>query len=223
LGIDRLASYFQQFGLGQKTGVDLPGEVSGLVPTPTWKQGQYTEKWFIGDTYHTSIGQGYLLVTPLQLANAIAAIANGGTVWHPSLAAALVDPITGVETPLAHTSTTQQVIDAKNLKVVREGMRETVLTGSGRPLNTLKVTSAGKTGTAQFGNQGLLNAWYTGFAPYENPQYAFAVLIEGGGESFYSSVPVTEEILRGIFNEPLEPGKELSAHTNVPAEFTGER
>jgi penicillin-binding protein 2 len=223
LGIDRLSEYLQKFGLGNKTGIDIPGEATGLVPTPAWKEATQKEKWFIGDTYHSSIGQGYDLVTPLQMATSVSAIANGGTLWKPSIAWSTVDPTSGTETVLPHPTAATSIIDAANLQVVREGMRQTVVSGSGRPLNNLKVTSAGKTGTAQVGTQGQLNAWYTGFAPYDHPTLAFAILIEGGGESFYSSVPVAEEILRGAFNEPLEPGQQLFANTQVPADYAGER
>jgi cell division protein FtsI/penicillin-binding protein 2 len=108
-------------------------------------------------------------------------------------------------------------------------MRQAVLSGSAQPLRSLKVTSAGKTGTAQFGNQGLTHAWFTGFAPYDNPEYVYAILVEGGGESYWSSVPVAEEILRGIFNEPLEPGQKLFSEptdaktSSIANEFAGER
>lgn len=222
LGIDRLNSYYGDFGLGKKTGVDLPSEASGLIADPTWKKAQYNEKWFIGDTYHSAIGQGYTLATPLQMANATAAIANGGTLWQPQLAESTLDPVTGKETPLPAKVADNDFISADNMQIVREGMRDTVLSGSARPLNKLVVTSAGKTGTAQFGTQGLTHAWYTGFAPYDHPTLAFAILIEGGGESFYSSVPVAEEILRGAFNEPLQPGQQLFSSTQVPSDFTGE-
>lgn len=223
LGIERLNAYLRQFGLGGKTGIDLPGEADGLLPTPEWKQQQVGEPWYIGDTYHSSIGQGYTLVTPLQMATSTAAVANGGTVWQPQLGWSLTDPNTGKETLLPHKSTNNQFISSQNIEVVREGMRQTVLTGSARPLNTLKVTSAGKTGTAEFGTNNQTHAWYTGFAPYDNPQIVFSIMIEAGGESFYSSVPVAEEILRGYFNEPLAPGQKLSADTGIGlSEFQGE-
>jgi penicillin-binding protein 2 len=229
LGIDRLNSYLARFGLGKKTGVDLPGEINGLLPDDAWKEKQYDEKWYIGDTYHSSIGQGYLLATPLQMAMATAAVANGGTLYQPHLAKAFVDPATNTETPVIPTALQEKFVSAQNLQVVREGMRQTTQSGSARQLGQLKVTSAGKTGTAQFGNQGLTHAWYVGFAPYEDPKIAFSILIEGGGESFYSSLPVTEEILRGYFNEPLQEGQKLfteptAAKTaELAAEFGGER
>jgi cell division protein FtsI/penicillin-binding protein 2 len=156
------------------------------------------------------------------MATSISTVANGGTLWQPFLGQSLIDPVTNQETALPHPSIRQGFISAANLQVVREGMRMTVESGSARPLNLLKVQSAGKTGTAQFGNQGLTHAWYVGYAPYDHPHIAFAILIEGGGESFYSSVPVAEEILRGYFNEPLAEGQDLFSNTQVPADFQGE-
>lgn len=223
LGVDRENQYLKDFGLGSPLGIDIPGEVSGLLGDQDYKKSTFNEDWFIGDTYHASIGQGFTLVTPLQMALATAAIANGGTLWQPTLAWSFVDPKTGKESFVAHKVLRDNFISAQNLQTVREGMRQTVLAGSARPLNTLKVTSAGKTGTAEFGpNNSQQHAWYTGFAPYDNPQIAFAITIEGGGESFYSSEPVAEEILRGYFNEPLAPGQKLSSDTNVPSDFVGE-
>lgn len=223
LGIDRMNNYLRQFGLGERTRVDLPGEDDGLLANPEWKQQTMKEKWYIGDTYNASIGQGYTLTTPLQMAAATAAVANGGTLWEPHLAAATINPQTNQETSIPPVATRTGFISASNLQVVREGMRETVLSGSARPLNTLKVTSAGKTGTAQFGRENRTHAWYTGFAPYEKPEIVFAIMIEGGGDSFYSSVPVAEEILRGYFNEPLAPDQKPSASTGENmAEFQGE-
>jgi cell division protein FtsI/penicillin-binding protein 2 len=159
------------------------------------------------------------------MAVATSAVANGGTVWQPSLAWSSTDS-NGKETLLPRNILSKGFISARNMQISREGMRQTVLSGSARPLNTLKVTSAGKTGTAEFGNKGLTHAWYTGFAPYENPEIVFSILIEGGGDSFYSSVPVAEEILRGYFNDPLPEGAKLNAAPNLdnlaPGEWSGE-
>lgn len=229
LGVDRLNAYLASFGLGKPTGIDLPGEMPGLLPDDAWKQKQFNERWYIGNTYQSSIGQGYLLATPLQMAVGTAAVANGGTVWEPRIVKSFINPEDLSESPLEPKASRTGIISADNLKTVREGMRQAVLSGSAQPLRNLKVTSAGKTGTAQFGNQGLTHAWFTGFAPYENPEYVYAILVEGGGESYWSSVPVAEEILRGIFNEPLAPGQKLFAEPSdaktsaIASEFAGER
>ncbi len=229
LGITKLRQYLASFGLGENTGLDLPGEVAGLLPSPEWKERVVKEPWYIGNTYQMAIGQGYLLTTPLQMANATVAIANGGTLWKPKLAEALINPTTGSRTEIAPEAIREGFTSPGNLRIVREGMRQAVESGSARLLNNLTVKAAGKTGTAQFGDKGLTHAWFTGFAPYDNPEIAFAILIEGGGESFYSSVPVAEEVLRAYFNEPLAPGQQLfsapDARTSdaIAAEFRGER
>ena len=224
LGIDGLNTSLSAFGLGKKTGIDIPSEVNGLIPGPDWKRGQIGEGWYIGDTYHQSIGQGYMLATPLQMAAAAAAIANGGTLWKPHLGQSLIDPVTGQSTPLPVQALNSHWVSPANVQVVREGMLMTTQSGSARPLGKLHVVTAGKTGTAEFGNQGLTHAWYTGFAPYDHPTLAFAILVEAGGESFDSSEPVAEEILRGAFNEPLLPGQQLNSEPSITpnAEYRGE-
>lgn len=211
LGIDELNRWLSFYGLGKKTGIDLPGEMGGLLAGPAWKEKNVGEPWYIGDTYHASIGQGYTLTTPLQMAVATAAVANGGTVWQPSVAEATIDPVTNKVTPIPKKVLAKDFVSPENWKVVQEGMRQTVVSGSAQPLKTLTVASAGKTGTAEFGNKGLTHAWYTGYAPYDKPQLAFAILIEAGGDSFYSSIPVAEEILRNYFGDPLKPGQRLNS------------
>ena len=226
LGIDRINQYLSQFNIGSSTGIDLPGEASGVLPNPTWKQKMFNQKWYIGDTYNTSIGQGYTLVTPLQMAVAAAAIANGGTVWQPHLAEATVDPITGREVPTPLIALHKDFISDSNLQIVREGMQKTTQPGgSAHALQNLNFCSAGKTGTAQFGTSGQTHAWYTGFAPCDHPTLAFSIFIGGGGESYESSVPVAEEIMRAAFNDPLAPGQQLSSapKIGIADPFSGER
>ena len=185
LGIDRLSSWMKKFGLSQKTGIDIPGEASGFVPTRDWKEKTKNEHWYIGDTYNLSIGQGDLLVTPLQIANVTAEIANGGhrLIPHVSMSA--------TSTP----ADSSLIADAAAIKTVQLGMRDTVVYGSGRALSNMAVTVAGKTGTAQWRNDKANHAWFTCFAPAEDPQIAVTVLLEEGVEGSYVSVPVTRDIL----------------------------
>lgn len=182
LGAERIAAYLQQFGFGSKTGIDIQGEFAGFIPSPSWKQEAKNERWYIGDTYNFSIGQGDLLVTPLQMAVATAAIANGGTLYKPHLLYALGDSTSQprvVEKPVVLNS---NMIDAQHLQTIREGMRMTVTDGSGYRLQAARVAVAGKTGTAQWSNVYQPHAWFTGFAPYESPRIAIAVLVEEGEE-----------------------------------------
>jgi penicillin-binding protein 2 len=220
LGITALDKGLQQFGLGSPTGVDLPGEAAGLVATPAWKQKNVGQAWYIGDTYHQSIGQGYLLVTPLQMAAATAAIANGGTLYQPQLGWSLTDPATGKEELLPHKVLNAHWISPANIQTVQQGMQMTSQPGgTAQVLTNLGVSFAGKTGTAQFGTDNLTHSWFIGYAPAQNPTIAFAVLIEGDGdvtEATEGSEPVVEEILRGIFNLPLQAGQPLLSAALLP-------
>lgn len=202
LGMDRMKKYADLFGLGQPLGIDIPGEASGLVPDESWKEKKFGERWYIGDDYHSAIGQGFITVTPLQLANYTAAVANGGVVYRPHL----VDTI--VKTDRTEEKNEPKIlkkgfISSSNLEIVREGMRQTVASeqGSGNQLNDLKVAVAGKTGTAQFGSEGKTHGLFVSFAPYDNPEIAMVVLAEGGGEGHSTAVPVTKEVYKWYFED----------------------
>ena len=169
MGIDRLDYWYRQFGLGSPTGIDLSGEARGLIPTPAWKQETFDEPWYLGDTYFTAIGQCAVQVTPLQMVRATAAIANGGKLFTPSLVEGFTPTYTTVPvTPVA-------------LRVVREGMRQGVTEALAGALNLPYIRIAAKTGTAETGARNQYdNSWVVGFFPYEEPQYAFAVVLERG-------------------------------------------
>jgi len=199
LGVDRLVKYSKLFGLGVKSGIDLPSEASGFVPTSEWKKTTKGESWYIGDTYHFAIGQGDVLVTPLQVANFTATVANGGHLMEPHLVNAILDSNNNVVSEIKPKVIRENFIDAYNNNVVREGMRQTVLAGSARSLQTLPVTMAGKTGTAQWSTKKAPHAWFTGFAPYEDPQLVITIMIEEGKEGSTVAVPIAREILQWYF------------------------
>ena len=199
LGIDKLYQYFKKFNLGDKTGVDLPDENAGLAPNPEWKQQAKKEGWYSGDTYHVSIGQGDLLVTPLQLTNYVSTIANGGTLLQPHLVWKIQDGDGDVVKENGREVKAENIIDPQNIDIVKRGMREAVISGTARDLASLPVPAAGKTGTAQFDNNAKAHAWFTAFAPYDNPQIVVAVLVEGGGEGYLVAGPVAKEILNYYF------------------------
>jgi len=201
LGIDKLYQYFKKFGLGEKTGIDLPGENAGLAPNPDWKQSAKKEPWFFGDTYHVSIGQGDLLVTPIQLVNYIAAIANGGTLLQPHLVWKIQDGEGNVIKEFGRAVKAENLVDKANVEIVRQGMKAAVDSGTARILANLPVAAAGKTGTAQFDNNNQAHAWFAAFAPYDNPQIALVVLVEGGGEGYKVAGPVADEILQYYFSK----------------------
>lgn len=171
LGIDRLGYWYRSFGLGTTTGIDLSGEASGLVPSPEWKKSVFREPWYLGDTYFTAIGQYAMQVTPVQMARAIAAVANGGKLYTPTLLADSAPTFTIVP------------VNPEAFVVVRAGMRQAVTSALAGALNVPYVSIAAKTGTAQTGTRNQYdNSWVVGFFPYENPQYAFVVVLERGPE-----------------------------------------
>lgn len=193
LGVERITDYAEKFGFGKKTGIDLPGEAEGFLPTKEWKERVKGERWFVGDTYHLAIGQGDLLVTPLQMAAATAIVANRGTPVRPHL-------VTAVDgKPVEPTPSELAPLDPTMLEIVRQGMRQTVTAGTAPSLNSLAYPVAGKTGTAQPGGDVPTHAWFVGFGPYTDPDLAIAVLIENGGEGSSAAVPVARELFRWWF------------------------
>ncbi len=201
LGINRMKKYANLFGYGKLSGIDLPGEVTGTIPDAEWKKEHFGERWYIGDDYHAAIGQGFITATPLQITNTIATIANGGTLYEPHVAQA-VRYLDGRLIPIHPKVITEKVVSDSILKVVREGMRETITGGTAQSLRDLPVEVAGKTGTAQFGNEEKTHGWFVSFAPYTNPTLAMIILVEGQGEEGYNAVPITKDILSWYFSRP---------------------
>ncbi|MEI7749595.1 MAG: penicillin-binding protein 2 [Candidatus Moraniibacteriota bacterium] len=206
LGIDRMKDYASRFGYGAATGIDLPGEAGGLLADAAWKKKMMGEPWYIGDDYHTAIGQGFTAATPLQIVNSVAAIANGGTLYVPHV----VSQVRGADGKTV--SNPSQVIRSgfvspDILKIVREGMRETVTDGTAQSLKTLPLPVAGKTGTAQFGTGNKTDGWFVSFAPYDDPKIAVIVLVEAQeGNEDYNTVPVAKDIYDWYFRERLGTG-----------------
>jgi penicillin-binding protein 2 len=199
LGVERLKKYFNLFGLGSDTGIDLPSEAAGLVPDPEWKQKVKNEDWYLGDTYHEAIGQGDLLVTPIQMVTALGAIANGGTLFEPQIAKELRSSSGELVKTFEPKVTRSNFVSKESIEIVQRGMRMAVTQGSARKLGELPFSSAGKTGTAQFLNNQKTHAWFECYAPYENPEIAIVVLVEGGGAGNEVAVPVAENMLKAYF------------------------
>jgi penicillin-binding protein 2 len=203
LGAEKLAEYYKKFNLGALTNIDLPGEKPGIVPTPEWKEAYFKNdpilsKWYLGDTYHVGIGQGDLLVTPLQVTFWTAAIANNGVGMTPQL----LKKVTGKNNSLIFENSPkvlfERFVSEENLKVVQQAMRQTVTNGSGRQLNNLPIQAAGKTGTSQFdgSDPSRTHAWFTAYAPFNDPQIVITVLVEAGGEGNAIAVPVVKDALK---------------------------
>ena len=206
LGPSRIKKYLELFGWGNKTEIDLSGEVKGLIPSPEWKKEIKKEPWWDGDTYNLSIGQGDIKVTALQVANAFAAIANGGTLYKPKIVKEIVDSEKNLIEEIKPEILREGFIDPENLEIVREGMRRAV-TGESSPyassviLNSLPVSAAAKTGTAQISNPNYFHNWVTVFAPYDDPQIVLTIVIENVKGLQSAALPVAKEVLEWYFSK----------------------
>lgn len=196
MGPDKLAEWYRKFNLGSTLGVDLPNEKPGLVPDPEWKKRTRNEPWYLGNTYHYSIGQGDLLVTPLQVNSWTSTIANGGKIMQPYIVDEIMDVDGNLVKKFQSHVLKDNFLDPANVKIAQEGMRQAVTAGSARSLSTLPIEISGKTGTAQFDARDLssTHAWFTSYAPSFNPQIALTILVEAGGEGSSVSVPIAKEV-----------------------------
>jgi penicillin-binding protein 2 len=221
LGIKNIHKYLDYFGFGKKTGIDIPGELSGVLPSKLWKKNNKNLPWYLGETIITGIGQGFLTTTPLQLAVGTAAISNNGIVFKPSLVKEIRDKDNNITTLEEKEFQPIAIKKIENWKAVIAGMRRTVygIHGTARRLNRkrLKYTLAGKTGTAQvFGldveeeyiasklDKSLRDhALFTGFAPIQNTEVAIAVIVENAGSGSSKAAPLAKKVLDAYFKNKL--------------------
>ncbi len=211
LGVQALADYAHYFGFGELSGIDLPGENPGLIPNPKWKRIAKGERWVTGDTYNMAIGQGDVLATPLQVTMMTAAVANGGILYQPQVVAAIIDSenhLVSFKHPIVRS---EIPVDAKHFDTVREGMWMAVNWehGTAKDVALPDVEVAGKTGTAEFFDPEIgrdlagnlpSHAWFTAFAPYDDPEIAVTVFVYNGGEGSMVAAPIAREILRKYFD-----------------------
>jgi len=187
LGINALADWARYFGLGSKTGIDLEGEADGLIPDPEWKETVLKDQWYLGDTYISAIGQGNILTTPIQINQMMSIIASRGLLCKPFL--------------VGGPNCRKLDISEKTIDLVTEGLKQVAETGgTAWPFFDFPVGVAGKTGTAEFGQQEdktkiKTHAWFSGFATVDKPEIAITVLLEGAGEGSYQAAPVAKELL----------------------------
>jgi penicillin-binding protein 2 len=200
LGIKRIEQYANFFGFASSTGIDMPQENSGIVPSIEWKKKSFKDgDWLLGDTYHTSIGQYGFQLTPLELVRGVAAIANGGLLVTPKVAST--------------TSQDNRVVDLhlnqKYIQVIREGMRLAAgIDGTAHYFTDLPFEIAAKTGTAQLGyNNEYVNSWSTGYWPYKNPKYAYVFLMEYGP---HTNTVAASKIMREVFGDIVENAPEYT-------------
>ena len=206
LGPTRIKKYLSLFGWNEKTGIDLPGEFSGFIPDPAWKKATKGSSWVDGDTYNLSIGQSDLQTTPLQVATAYCAIANGGTLYKPQIVNKIISGSTGspqIVEQFAPEVIRDNFIDSANLQIVREGMRDGVYKpyGLSSYLKDLPVQVAAKTGTAEIGYQNRFNVWSSVFAPYDNPQIVIVVTVEDVEGLGAVTLPVAHDALNWYFTK----------------------
>ncbi|MGQ9683295.1 MAG: penicillin-binding protein 2 [Anaerolineae bacterium] len=207
LGLDVLNHYARMFGLGEQTGIELSGEARGLVPSAKWKRINLNESWTTGDTYNAAIGQGFVLATPLQMLNALCAVANGGTLYRPQLIREVVDAEGRTVRPFTPKVIRTLDVSPEVLAIVQASLREAVANGTAPLANLPQVPVAGKTGSAEFGvpdekGERPTHAWFMAYAPADDPQVAVIVFIEGGGEGSSAAAPVAAQILRYYFGLP---------------------
>jgi penicillin-binding protein 2 len=233
LGITKFAEGLDWFGFGKLTGVRLVGEQPGRVPTPAWKQKVLLQAWTTGDLYNAAIGQGNLEVTPLQLVSGAVAVANNGNLYRPQIVKAITDASGKLVQEIQPELVNRVPVDPANFAVVRDGMRRSVTEGPNVAARDAcsGLQIAGKTGTAEFGPNIEIpplngkprptvrqsHSWFTGFAPYDNPQIEVLALVEGSGDmndgSATITVPAVTQIMQAYFNitppNPLPKGCQM--------------
>ena len=210
LGVDRIAKWSKKFGLGAPTGVILDSEKAGLVPSSEWKKKRFNQPWYEGETPSVSIGQGYNLATPLQMARVAGALSNGGIIYEPTVVEKIVNPDGEIAHQFEPKISSRLNASPKTLEAVRRACRGVVEGGTGTAARLGFVDVGGKTGTSQvvsLGKEGKGknqrktqdHAWFVSFAPVENSQIAVAVIIEHGGHGGKTAAPVAREVMREFF------------------------
>jgi penicillin-binding protein 2 len=206
MGIETMASFAHQFGLGEETGIELPSERVGIVPSEAWKRKAKNEPWLPGETISASIGQGYVNVTPLQMASLIGTVANDGVTFRPRLVQAVLDRATGELQPRPAVPKRTVTLRPGILSRIREALAGVVKEGTGTRAQSALVTIGGKTGTAQVAalrtgpekdipKKFRDHAWFVAFAPVEAPTIAVAVLGEHLGHGGSASAPLAKELI----------------------------
>jgi penicillin-binding protein 2 len=230
LGIERIAKYATMLGLGQRTGIDLPQEVSGIMPSEEWKIRNFKQKWFAGETISVGIGQGAVAATPIQMARAIAAIASGGRLVHPHVTNPSDLPAGMVPANNVPEEATIP-IDPKNWEIITDAMADVVNPGGTAALSHLQnIDFAGKTGSAQtisnalkakLGAEGKAkfkdNGWFVGVEPRRNPEIVVCTLLEEGEHGYLAARTAAKVIKAFVEKQQRAPAK-LAAKSHVPAE-----
>jgi penicillin-binding protein 2 len=233
LGIDKIAQYARAFGLGEKTGAFLDDEKDGLVPDTAWKRKRYRQPWYPGETPSVAIGQGYLTTTPLQLANMMAAVANGGTLYRPRI----VNKVESIDGTMVREYGPEKIrtisLKPATLQRVQTALADVVRGkgGTGGAARSNMVSVAGKTGTAQVVEMKAAylkseqlsyfnrdHAWFVAYAPVENPQVAIVVLVEHGGHGGEAAAPMAKKVFEKYIEMKNQPRDQQQAR--APGEIS---
>ena len=222
LGNKNLAKWAQLFGYGEPLGIDIPGEVGAVIPTDQWKRQLYAETWTTGDSYNMSIGQGYVLATPLQVVSSFVAIANGGTLYQPQIVYQVRDANGNLQRDFTPKVIRQLPIDPEDMQAVEQGLWSVVNGARGTAPNSRVegVEVAGKTGTAEYcdviqkednpeeydcrrdeKDNLPTHAWYAAYAPFEKPEIVVVAFVYDGGEGSATTVPIVQKILTAYFKD----------------------
>ncbi len=207
IGILKLKEWWERFNLDKKTNIDLVGEQQGFLPDPTWKEKERGEPWRVGDTYNVAIGQGDFMITPIELLNYISAIANGGILYEPRIVKEIVNekgsPIKEMPEKI---SADIREIASKFIPDAQRGMHDVVVQpyGTARSLASLPFGVAAKTGTAQIQNNAKVNAFFVGYAPFNDPQIALLILVENAKEGSANTIPVAKDIFLWYYENRLK-------------------
>jgi penicillin-binding protein 2 len=199
LGGQAIHDYAVKFGLSRPTSFELPYEASGFIPSPIWRKIYKFQNWYDGDTANLSIGQGEVLVSPLQMLRVMAVFANGGYLVVPYI----VKAVDGQDISVYQRKITNLFLKKSTIDNLRQGLREVISDpkGTGNVLSSLPISLAGKTGTAQ-APPGQAHAWFIGFFPFKNPKFAICVFLERGGPGYYACV-IARQIIEEMINEGL--------------------
>jgi penicillin-binding protein 2 len=228
MGIDVMAEFGKEFGLGQSTGVELPAERSGIMPSTSWKQQARNEPWLPGETISAAIGQGYVTVTPLQMASLIGTVANDGVSYRPRLVQAVMDRTTGNLQELPAVPRGKIKAKPETFRLIKNALADVVNVGTATKAKSSLVTIGGKTGTAQVaalraGPEEHIpkkfrdHAWFVAFAPVEEPRIAVVVLAEHMGHGGSVAAPLAKEVIETymklapqvpmVISEAAKPGQ----------------
>jgi len=203
LGAEKIVTYAREYGYGEISGIDLPGEIAGFIPTPIWKERRFHERWVAGDTMNMSIGQGYTLTTPLQVTNLLNMVVNSGKLYKPHVLKEVRDPSTNaIESVVTPELIHESELSPEIFERVRQDMRAVVTEGTGSWPVIRAAQTAGKTGTAEIGLNDRWHAWYVAFGPYNAPpeeQITLAVIVEATNNMEWRATYTSSIILQGYF------------------------